>query len=68
MREEKEVNRMNIILNKLLSRDQVQEVLGCGKNTFYKLCKQPSFPVVHVGNKLMVDADGLKDWIEQYKI
>ena len=68
MREEKEVNRMNIILNKLLSREQVQEVLGCGKNTFYKLCKQPSFTVVHVGNKLMVDADGLKDCIEQYKI
>ena len=59
---------MNIILNKLLSREQVQEVLGCGKNTFYKLCKQPSFTVVHVGNKLMVDADGLKYWIEQYKI
>ena len=55
-------------MNSLLTREEVCAILHIGKNTYYKLCKQPSFPVVHVGNKILIDADGLKDWIEQYKI
>lgn len=64
MREERRMNRMN----KLLNREEVCAILHIGKNTYYKLCKQPSFPVVHCGRKILIDADGLRDWIEQYKI
>lgn len=55
-------------MNKLLTKDEVCAILHIGKNTYYKLCKQPSFPVVHVGRKLYIDADGLQDWIQLYKI
>ncbi len=55
-------------MNKLLTREEVQQILHIGKCTYYKLCKQPSFPLVRIGRKFYVDADGLDKWIkEQYE-
>lgn len=52
----------------LITRLEVCELLHCGKNLFYKLCKTPSFPVVYVGRNIYVDKDGLEKWIkEQYE-
>lgn len=55
--------------NNLMTVDELCEVLHCGKNLAYKLCKQPSFPAVRVGNhKLFIDRIGLEQWIkEQYE-
>lgn len=57
------------MMNKLLTREETCEILHIGVCTYYKLCHQSSFPLVRVGRKFFVDADGLELWIkEQYKM
>ena len=38
--------------------------LGIGRNAAYRLCGEPGFPVVKLGNKIVVPMDGLRRWLD----
>jgi excisionase family DNA binding protein len=45
------------------SVDDIQRLLGIGRNTAYKLVGKKGFPTVHIGNRIIVPADLFNEWI-----
>lgn len=42
---------------------QLQAILHLSANGAYMLCRQPGFPVIRVGRKILIPADRLQEWI-----
>lgn len=53
---------MNITM---YSIKDLQEIMGIGKNTAYKLVKLKGFPFIQIGKKILIPSDGLNKWIEE---
>ncbi|MBI2862916.1 MAG: helix-turn-helix domain-containing protein [Chloroflexi bacterium] len=49
----------------LLTISQVAQELGLGKSTVYLLAQQGKLPVVRFGSAVRINADRLREWIEQ---
>ena len=47
----------------MLNIAELQEHLGIGKETAYRLVKRKDFPSVKLGREYRVLADSLKEWI-----
>ena len=47
----------------LLNMKQLQEQLGIGRRTAYKLVHRSDFPSVKIGREYRVLADELRDWV-----
>lgn len=43
---------------------EVAELLGVSRPTVYQLCQRKEFPAFHVGRKVLISADGLRQWIQ----
>ena len=48
----------------MLTMKQIMELLKLSKQSAYNLVKEPNFPVVRVGKKIMIPADKLQKWID----
>jgi len=45
--------------------DDLQRLLGIGRNTAYKLVAEKDFPSVYVGNRIVIPADLFNEWISK---
>jgi len=45
------------------SVDDLQRLLGIGRNTAYKLVAEKDFPAIYVGNRIVIPADLFQAWI-----
>jgi predicted DNA-binding transcriptional regulator AlpA len=41
----------------------IQQILGIGRNSAYKLVAGKGFPAVYVGNRIIVPTDHFEEWI-----
>ncbi len=53
---------------KLFTIATVATMLGISKATVYRLIhSDPTFPVIKIGNKFLIDASDLEKWVEHKK-
>ena len=45
--------------------EDIQQLLGIGRNSAYNLVKQDGFPRVRVGSRIIIPADLFHAWVEQ---
>ena len=50
-------------MEEMLTIKQVQLLLKISRAQAYRLCRDPGFPVCHVGGKILVPTDRLRRWI-----
>jgi excisionase family DNA binding protein len=43
------------------------KILGLSKNVMYTLAKQPGFPAVRIGKKIVIRRSGLDDWMKNHE-
>lgn len=48
-----------------LNAKTVAEVLGIAPSSAYELMHEKGFPVLKVGNRLLVEKDKFREWIQQ---
>ena len=48
-----------------MSVEEAGKVLGVSRPTIYKLVHRAGFPVVRVGNRLLVSTEGLREWVKK---
>ena len=57
-----------MIENRYMSVRETAQYMGIGMNKAYRLCKQPDFPTIRVGTKILVDRQLLDNvWMENKK-
>lgn len=47
--------------DRYLSVEEMAQYLKVGRNTAYKLCKQPDFPTAKIGKKILIDKKKLDE-------
>ena len=52
---------------KLISLNELQEILGIGRTKAYDLVTSGELPAVRIGRIIRVDMRDLTDWLEQQK-
>lgn len=55
---------MNYEENDFFSIKELQNILGIGKNTAYKLTQIKGFPKIQIGNKIIIPKNQFNKWIE----
>ena len=50
---------------RMYSMKELQNIMGIGKNTAYKLVKLKGFPSIKIGNKILIPHNKLYDWIKK---
>lgn len=53
-------------MQRMLKVKDIQEILGCGKNTAYKLVNQTGFPKMRIGKIIYVPEDEFEKWVHSY--
>lgn len=48
-----------------LNAETVAELLGIAMSSTYELMKEPDFPALHVGNRLIVPKEKFKEWVDK---
>ena len=48
-----------------MSVEEAGKLLGVSRPTIYKLVHRAGFPVVRVGNRLLVSTEGLREWVKK---
>ena len=43
--------------------EDIQRLLGIGRNSAYKLVSDNDFPAIYVGNRIVIPADLFQTWI-----
>jgi excisionase family DNA binding protein len=43
----------------------IQELLGIGRNSAYKLVTANGFPSIYVGNRIIIPADRFDQWVDE---
>lgn len=46
--------------------EDIQRLLGIGRNTAYKLVSEKDFPAIYVGNRIVIPADLFQAWIGKH--
>ncbi len=49
-----------------LNAEMVAKVLGVSPSSGYELMHEPDFPVLKVGNRMIVPKEKLREWVEQH--
>lgn len=49
-----------------LNSELVAKVLGVSPSSGYELMHQPDFPVLRVGNRMVVPKDKFMQWVEEH--
>ena len=45
------------------SVDDLQRLLGIGRNSAYRLAQEKDFPSLYIGNRIIIPADLFDEWI-----
>jgi len=57
-------NTDNIKTPSFYTVNDVQHMLGIGRNSAYTLVNQSDFPSIYVGNRIVIPADHFQDWVD----
>lgn len=69
MKESKEKKRKVVSIINLLSKEQVMEITGWGKNTVdYIFSHEEEFPAIKIGKSYQVEESALKDYLSKRRI
>lgn len=49
-----------------LNTELVAKVLGISPSSSYELLHEPDFPVLKVGNRMVVPKEKFREWVEQH--
>ena len=49
-----------------LNAETVAKVLGVSTSSGYELIHEPGFPVLKVGNRMVVPKEKFREWVEQH--
>ena len=55
------------IKDEYLTVKMVGDILHIGKNKVYKLFNLPGFPYVQIGNKKLVEAESMRDFLRDHQ-
>lgn len=55
---------MKVIDRVTLTVTETAAALGVSRPTVYQLIKRADFPVLRVGGRTLISADGLREWVE----
>lgn len=44
---------------------EMQKALGIGRNAAYQLVSRADFPTVHVGKRIVIPVEALKEWLKK---
>lgn len=58
-------NTANLSQPSFYSVEDVQRLLGIGRNTAYKLASEKGFPSIYVGNRIIIPTDLFQNWIAE---
>ncbi len=47
-----------------ISIDEFAKAAGIGRSKAFELTRQPGFPVVRLGRRIIIPVDALKTWLE----
>ena len=45
--------------------EDIQHLLGIGRNNAYKIVKGKEFPAIYVGNRIVIPTDLFQKWVNQ---
>ena len=45
--------------------EDIQRLLGIGRNNAYKLVNDKNFPAIYVGNRIIIPTDLFQKWVNQ---
>lgn len=48
--------------------EDVQQILGIGRNSAYSLIKQKGFPAIRVGSRIVIPSDLFHAWVQQQAV
>lgn len=54
-----------ILISKLYTIQELQEILHISKNQAYKIVKIKGFPNIQIGKKILIPEDDLNKWIKE---
>lgn len=46
-----------------ISPTKAAELLGVSRPTIYKIMQQSGFPAFHVGGRVLISTEGLREWV-----
>lgn len=55
----------NITSPSFYTVEDMQRLLGIGRNSAYKLVAEKDFPSIYVGNRIVIPVDLFQSWIEK---
>lgn len=53
---------------KMLTVDEVKEVLKLGKDKVYAIFRRDDFPAIRIGKRFVVEEGALKKWLQERRI
>ena len=56
--------KINSLMNKMLTIKDIQNNLGIGKNNAYRLIKSPGFTTIKIGRKYLIPDDEFETWVQ----
>lgn len=57
-------NNHDIVLYKV---KDVHRIIGCGRNTAYKIFQSPDFPRIRIGGQYYVEKEEFEKWLDSKK-
>lgn len=48
-----------------MSVQELSTQMGISLPKAYELVKQPGFPVLHIGTRILIPVDGFRDWLKK---
>ena len=58
-------NTGNLTQPSFYSVEDIQRLLGIGRNSAYKLVGEKTFPSIYVGNRIIIPTDLFQNWIAE---
>lgn len=46
-----------------ISLTKAAKLLGVSRPTMYKIARQDGFPAFHVGGRVLISTEGLREWV-----
>ena len=62
------MNTKGKVLPSFYKVEEIQLMLGIGRNSAYKLVNRSDFPTVRVGNRIVIPMDLFHEWIDRQAI
>ena len=49
----------------VMSVQELARQMGISQPKAYELVKEPGFPTIHIGTRILIPVEGFRDWLRQ---